>query len=403
MASQGDPGRVRDATFAVMRERGLTTIFANPGSTEVSFLGALPDDIRFVLALHEGSVVGIASGYAIGSGEPAFVLLHTTAGLGNAVAALATARVNRAPLVVRGRAAGPPPRGLRAVPDRAARGAGRRLPGLGRAAGARAGRARRRRACLARGAHRARPRARDRADGRLARARGCRAPGRRAGAAARGARPRAGGRGGAGRPARRGALARARGGRRRRLARRLGGAHGARRAARLPGLAGVVRGPRRLPPGPPAVRRPPAGRARRGCATRSPATTSSSWWGRAVFRQYPFQPGSFVGGRHADRARDRRPGRGAPQPGGPRAAGLARRGLLGAGDASCPGATPSRPRASRGPRRPTPRRPAGRCGPATCWPRSPSGCPRTWCSWRRRPRTGRSCTRASPRAARSGS
>ena len=100
MASQGDPGRVRDATFAVMRERGLTTIFANPGSTEVSFLGALPDDIRFVLALHEGSVVGIASGYAIGSGEPAFVLLHTTAGLGNAVAALATARVNRAPLVV---------------------------------------------------------------------------------------------------------------------------------------------------------------------------------------------------------------------------------------------------------------------------------------------------------------
>src|SRR5215207_6202385 len=100
MASQGDPGGVRDATFAVMRERGLTTVFANPGSTEVSFLGALPDDIRFVLALHEGSVVGIASGYAIAGGEPVFVLLHTTAGLGNAVAALATARVNRAPLVV---------------------------------------------------------------------------------------------------------------------------------------------------------------------------------------------------------------------------------------------------------------------------------------------------------------
>ena len=48
------PRAVRDATFDVMRERGLTTIFANPGSTEVSFLGALPDDIRFVLALHEG-------------------------------------------------------------------------------------------------------------------------------------------------------------------------------------------------------------------------------------------------------------------------------------------------------------------------------------------------------------
>jgi benzoylformate decarboxylase len=91
---------VRERAFEVMRERGMTTIFANPGSTEVPFLGALPEDIRFVLALHEGSVVGIATGWAIARSEPAFVLLHTTAGLGNAVGALATARVNRAPLVV---------------------------------------------------------------------------------------------------------------------------------------------------------------------------------------------------------------------------------------------------------------------------------------------------------------
>jgi benzoylformate decarboxylase len=53
-----------------------------------------------VLALHEGSVVGIATGWAIARDEPALALLHTTAGLGNAVGALATARVNRAPLVV---------------------------------------------------------------------------------------------------------------------------------------------------------------------------------------------------------------------------------------------------------------------------------------------------------------
>ncbi|MGZ8634162.1 MAG: thiamine pyrophosphate-binding protein, partial [Solirubrobacteraceae bacterium] len=91
---------VRDATFDVLRRLGLTTIFSNPGSTEVSFLAGLPHDLRFVLALHEGSVVGMATGFAIGRGEPAFALLHTTAGLGNAVSALATARVNRAPLVV---------------------------------------------------------------------------------------------------------------------------------------------------------------------------------------------------------------------------------------------------------------------------------------------------------------
>ncbi len=91
---------VREATFDVMRRRGLDVVFANPGSTEVPFLTDFPDDLRFVLGLHEGVVVGLATGWAIGRDAPAFVLLHTTAGLGNAVGALATARVNRAPLVV---------------------------------------------------------------------------------------------------------------------------------------------------------------------------------------------------------------------------------------------------------------------------------------------------------------
>jgi len=91
---------IRDATFDVFRRRGLTTLFANPGSTEVPFLTGLPDDLRFVLALHEGSVIGLATGHAIGCGEPALALLHTTAGLGNAVGAIATARANRAPLVI---------------------------------------------------------------------------------------------------------------------------------------------------------------------------------------------------------------------------------------------------------------------------------------------------------------
>lgn len=91
---------VRDAALDVLRRHELTTVFANPGSTEVPFLAGLPDDIRFVLALHEGSVVGAATGWAVARDAPALVLLHTTAGLGNAVSALATARVNRAPLVV---------------------------------------------------------------------------------------------------------------------------------------------------------------------------------------------------------------------------------------------------------------------------------------------------------------
>lgn len=91
---------VRDAVFDVLRHLGVTTIFANPGSTEVALLTDLPDDLAFVLALHENSVVGMASGHALATGLPALCLLHTTAGFGNAVGAIATARVNRAPLVV---------------------------------------------------------------------------------------------------------------------------------------------------------------------------------------------------------------------------------------------------------------------------------------------------------------
>ena len=91
---------VRDAAFDVMRQFGLTTIFGNPGSTEIHFLTDLPSDLQFVLGLHEGSVVGMASGYAIARGEPSFVNLHTAAGLGNAINAIANARDCRAPLVV---------------------------------------------------------------------------------------------------------------------------------------------------------------------------------------------------------------------------------------------------------------------------------------------------------------
>src|SRR6476659_879342 len=95
-----DARTVRDEALDELRARGLTTILSNPGSTEVPLLSGLPEDFRFVLALHEASVVGMATGWALARQEPGLVLLHTTAGLGNAVGAIATARVNRAPMVV---------------------------------------------------------------------------------------------------------------------------------------------------------------------------------------------------------------------------------------------------------------------------------------------------------------
>ena len=99
----GDPESietVREASFEVMRRLGMTTIFGNPGSTELHFLTDLPHDIRYVLGLHEGPVVGMATGYAIARGAPALVNLHTAAGFGNAINAIANARDTRVPLVV---------------------------------------------------------------------------------------------------------------------------------------------------------------------------------------------------------------------------------------------------------------------------------------------------------------
>src|ERR671926_837351 len=93
-------GTVREATFDLLRELGMTTIFGNPGSTELPFLQDFPDDFRYILGLQEATVLGMADGYAQGTGEAAFVNLHTSPGLGNAMGNIVTAWHNRTPLVV---------------------------------------------------------------------------------------------------------------------------------------------------------------------------------------------------------------------------------------------------------------------------------------------------------------
>jgi benzoylformate decarboxylase len=91
---------VRETAHDLLREWGLTTIFGNPGSNELPFLDDLPADFRYVLGLHEGAVLAMADGYAQASGRPAFVNLHSAAGLGNAMGNLANARAAHTPLVV---------------------------------------------------------------------------------------------------------------------------------------------------------------------------------------------------------------------------------------------------------------------------------------------------------------
>ena len=91
---------VREATFELLRERGIEMIFGNPGSTELPMLTEFPADFRYILALQEASAVGIADGYAQASGKPALVNLHTAPGLGNGMGAIFNAQANKAPLVI---------------------------------------------------------------------------------------------------------------------------------------------------------------------------------------------------------------------------------------------------------------------------------------------------------------
>jgi benzoylformate decarboxylase len=91
---------VREAAFDLFRAHGMTTIFGNPGSTELPMLSEFPDDFTYVLGLQELAVVGMADGYAQATGRPTHVNLHTAPGVGNAVGGIFNAQANKSPLVI---------------------------------------------------------------------------------------------------------------------------------------------------------------------------------------------------------------------------------------------------------------------------------------------------------------
>ena len=91
---------VREAVFELLRGRSMTTVFGNPGSTELPMLTEFPTDFRYVLGLQEATVVGLADGYAQASGVPTLVNLHTAPGVGNGMGAIFNAQANKSPLVI---------------------------------------------------------------------------------------------------------------------------------------------------------------------------------------------------------------------------------------------------------------------------------------------------------------
>ena len=94
------PGTVLEAVVQFCRDTGMTTVFGNPGSTELRMFRDWPDDFTYVLGLQESVAVGMAAGHALGTGRAALVSLHSAGGVGHALGAVFNAYRDRVPLVV---------------------------------------------------------------------------------------------------------------------------------------------------------------------------------------------------------------------------------------------------------------------------------------------------------------
>jgi benzoylformate decarboxylase len=91
---------VREAVFGLLRDFGMTTIFGNPGSTELPMFRDFPADFRYVLGLQESVAVAMADGFAQATRNAALVNLHSAVGTGHGLGNIFTAFRNRTPLVV---------------------------------------------------------------------------------------------------------------------------------------------------------------------------------------------------------------------------------------------------------------------------------------------------------------
>jgi acetolactate synthase-1/2/3 large subunit len=84
-----------------LRDAGVDTCFANPGTSEMHFVAALDRiaGMRCVLGLFEGVVTGAADGYYRIADRPAATLLHLGPGLANGLANLHNAKKARSGIV----------------------------------------------------------------------------------------------------------------------------------------------------------------------------------------------------------------------------------------------------------------------------------------------------------------
>lgn len=82
-------------------DSGIDHCFANPGTSEMSLVQAIDQNVQMrpVLCLFEGVCTGAADGFARAAGRPASTLLHLGPGLANGIANLHNARRAATPLL----------------------------------------------------------------------------------------------------------------------------------------------------------------------------------------------------------------------------------------------------------------------------------------------------------------
>jgi benzoylformate decarboxylase len=90
------------AYLEVAAAHGTEYVFGLPGTSGQEFIGTIADQekIRFILALHETTVVSMADGYARVSGKPTLAQLSTLPGTANSIGALYDAYRDRSPVVL---------------------------------------------------------------------------------------------------------------------------------------------------------------------------------------------------------------------------------------------------------------------------------------------------------------
>ena len=92
----------KQAFLELLKQEGVELLFGNPGTTELPLMDALAgqEDVRYILALHEGVAMAMADGYAQASGKFAVVNVHVSPGLGNAMCMLYDAYKAGSPLLL---------------------------------------------------------------------------------------------------------------------------------------------------------------------------------------------------------------------------------------------------------------------------------------------------------------